>query len=132
MTAMPVQRQRSARLLGSSRPRWAGLWIKAIALLAVLIATPVGHTVIGQSLSFISCEDEEGEDDCEDDCSEDGTCPPACDSCACCAHVGAVLVMAALPAMSALFESFVTIPSVQPAERRLTGYRPPPFRPPTA
>ncbi len=99
-------------------------WLRAIALMTMIFATPMGLELVRDVAGLIdACEDE-----CEDDCADGECCPGACDSCACCVH--AVAMTFVPPALPKLLESWVQIAAPEPVQTRSSGYRSPPFRPP--
>jgi hypothetical protein len=112
------------RALGRTAAWWAAS-LRWLALIVLIVATPIAQQVYGQVASVIV----HATDDCAEECEEDDCCPAPCTTCHGCAHSSALAVV--LPALPILCESdeFVNIVL---ADLDLSGYVPPPFRPPTA
>lgn len=124
MLPSPVKRQRSA-------VRWMHrFWGRMLTIFVLMFATPGAAQIVQEVVSLAV-----GADCCDDQC-DDGDeggeqgCPGTCAHCACCAHPN---VLPAPAQLQLAGQSDAELAFGWRGDRPYaSGYRAPPFRPPTA
>jgi hypothetical protein len=126
---LPPQRVRACTLRWRPLhgPQKRTLWLRLLTLFVLMFATPGVTDVLQASISAatgIECCDGDCDEGCED------CCPETCVHCMCCAHSNATAASAVLVPHGPVPEP-LTFASV--SDRAYSsGYRAPPFRPPTS
>lgn len=109
---------------GRARDLWRGLLLGSL----LALSSPGAAAVVEEFVSFATGVE------CCDECASSGlggsSCPAHCTNCVCCAHPSA------LPATAQLLPACESERTAEYGFHRVlpcpTGYRSPPFRPPTA
>ena len=110
-----------------SRHRFAlrSFWARLLAAFFLFVLTPGSADVIQDVVAFTT-----GVECCDEHCDSSEGCPRPCAHCVCCGHPSAVPApLVRIPARPAPVEMKFNAFS---ENARSTGYRAPPFRPPTS